>query len=190
MRTRATHGAWVGIAIAAVFVACARPSQFDRYLANQQWSDAALEFATDTALRHDERALYRAGILFGTPGRPTYDPPKARELLTALLSRYPASPYHDDANARLLLLDEIVRIQRDSARTEHELAGRVGTLTIETRDLKGRLDSAGVIADSLRSVIARMDAAARDRDSQLQALRRELQRLKEIDLKPRPPAKP
>jgi len=177
-------------AATVVIVACARPSRFERELAAQQWSDAALVFATDTALRHDEQALYRAGILFGTPGRPTYDAPKARELLSALITQFPGSDHRDDANARMLLLDEIVRLQRDSAHMQHDLEARVSTVTRESQALRARADSSMVLNDSLRAVIARMDTERRERDAQLQALRRELQRLKEIDLKPRPPAKP
>jgi Trp operon repressor len=177
-------------AATVVIAACAQPSQFERDLSAQQWSDAALVFATDTALRHDERALYRAGILFGTPGRPTYDAPKARELLAALLTQFPSSEHRDDANARMLLLGEIIRIQRDSARAERDLEARISTLTRESQALKTRADSSVAASDSLRGVITRMDAERREREAQLQVLRRELQRLKEIDLKPRPPAKP
>ena len=179
-----------GAAVAGMVAGCARPSRFDRYLADQQWSDAALEFAKDSALHDDENALYRAGLLFSTPGRPTYDPARARGLLAALINRFPGSSHRDEAAARMLLLDEIVRIQRDSARFERELAGQVSNLTHETQALRVRADSSSALADSLRGVIARMDADRRDRESQLQALRRELQRLKEIELKPRPATKP
>jgi Trp operon repressor len=185
------HCTAAGLCAATVVIAaCARPSRFERDLSAQQWSDAALIFASDTSLQHDEQALYRAGILFGTPGRPTYDAAKARELLSALVTQFPSTDHRDDANARMLLLDEIVRIQRDSARTERDLEARVSTLTRESQALRARADSSMTLNDSLRAVIARMDVERRERESQLQALRRELQRLKEIDLKPRPPAKP
>jgi hypothetical protein len=180
----------LGATVASMAAACTRPSRFDRYIAAQQWSDAALEFARDSALHDDEHALYRAGLLFSTPGRPTYDPARARELLTALINRFPDSSHRDEAAARILLLDEIVRVQRDSARFERELTGQVSNLTRETQALRVRADSSSALADSLRGVIARMEADRRDRESQLQALRRELQRLKEIDLKPRPATKP
>lgn len=185
------HCTAAGLCAATVVIAaCARPSQFERELSAQQWSDAALVFATDTSLRHDEEALYRAGILFGTPGRPTYDAAKARELLAALITEFPGSDHRDDANARMLLLDEIVRIQGDSARTERDLEARISTLTHESQALRARADSSMALNDSLRAVIARMDVERKERDAQLQTLRRELQRLKEIDLKPRPPGKP
>jgi hypothetical protein len=39
-------------------------------------------------------------------------------------------------------------------------------------------------------MVVRLEAERHDRDEQLKALKLELQRLKDIDLKPRPPIKP
>ena len=107
--------------ITLAFVGCARQSHFDKLIADQQWNDAANEFASDTALYTKESALYRAGTLFGTPGRPTYDPERARQLFATLLSRFPNTSRRDDARARMLLLDEVLRMRQESMKREHDL---------------------------------------------------------------------
>jgi len=170
--------------------ACVRPTPFDRYLADDKWSEAAREFESDSALRSSENGLYGGGVVFGTPGRPTYDPAKARELFIALLSRYPETDHRADATARMLLLEDVLRARRDAAQLERELEARIANLTRETRDLRARADSIAAPNDSLRAVVTRLEAERREREEQLRALRLELQRLKEIDLKPRPPVKP
>ncbi|HEY4132809.1 MAG TPA: hypothetical protein VGM50_19505 [Gemmatimonadaceae bacterium] len=177
------------VIIVAIAVACAKPSQFDRLIADEQWNDAAKEFSADSALYTKEDALYRAGTLFGTPGRPTYDPERARQLFATLLSRFPNTTHRDDARARMLLLDEVLRMRQQAMQREHDLETQIAALTKQTRDLRTRADSVSTASDSLRSAVVRIDADRRDKESQLQALRRELQRLKEIDLKPRPPGK-
>lgn len=170
----------------AVTTACA-PTQFDRYLANQQWADAARVFAADSSLQNDEHALYEAGVLYGSPGRPTFDADRSRALLRRLLTRFPRSKYRGAASDRLSLLDEIARARRESGAHERELTARIDALTIETRQLQTRLDSLSGQGDQLRRSAARAEAELRDREEQLRILRNELQRLKEIDLKPRPP---
>jgi len=68
------------------------------------------------------------------------------------------------------------------------LAAEIEALTADTRLLRARLDSVSMQSDQIRRNSTRLEAELRDRDEQLRTLRRELQRLKEIDLKPRPPA--
>src|SRR5262245_48920388 len=80
----------------------AHPTQFHRYVSAGQWTDAAREFAADSTLRRSDFAMYEAGLLFGTPGRPTYDPPKARDVLSTLLAQFPESKYRDEATGRML----------------------------------------------------------------------------------------
>ncbi|MEP6491859.1 MAG: hypothetical protein ABJF01_04235 [bacterium] len=166
-----------------------RPTQFDRDFVAEQWSDAAREFAADPSLRNNENALYRAGVLFGTPRRPTYDPAKALDLLSTLLTRFPQTGHRADATARLLLLQDVLRLQREAGLHEIELQERVAALTREIRDVRARLDLSTAQIDSLRGVLARLEADRREREEQLRTLRQELHRLKEIDLRPRrPPA--
>ena len=176
--------------LATAVVACAHPSQFERYIAGGQWSEAAHEFESDSSLLKNERSLYQAGLLYGTPGRSTYDPERARGLLSTLLVRFPDTKYRSDASSRAALLDETLQTHREAEAREHELSVRIAQLELETRGLRARADSMAVQGDSLRAVIGRLEAERRDREDQLRALRLELQQLKEIDLKPRrrPPA--
>ena len=178
--------------IAALLAAtCTHPTQFERYISNQQWTDAAREFAADSSLRNSDRALYQAGVLFGTPKIVTYDPLKSRDLLSLLLMRFPNTAFSVDARGRLLLIDEVLHAQRAAADRQQELESQVAQLTKDYRTLRARIDSGSFQTDSLRTALGRVEADRREKDEQLKALRLELQRLKEIDLKPRssrPPA--
>jgi hypothetical protein len=151
---------------------------------------AARAFSSDTSLRNNEQALYRAAVLYGTPSRPTYQPDTARALLSRLLTRFPATMHREDALTRLSLLDQLVTTQRAAEVREHELEARIDVLVRQTRELRGRADSTSSQSDSLRLAITRLEAERKERDDQIKALRLELQQLKEIDLKPRPPARP
>lgn len=169
-------------------VACASTTQFDRYLDERRWSDAARAFSADSSLLNDDRALYAAGVLYGSPERPTYDPAIASDVLRRLISRFPQSKYRNDAASRLALLDQVISARRDAENRQRELAAEIESLTADTRLLRARLDSVSLQSDQIRRNSTRLEAELRDRDEQLRTLRRELQRLKEIDLKPRPPS--
>jgi len=169
-------------------VACVTTTQFDRYLDERRWADAARVFSADSSLLNNDRALYAAGVLYGSPERPTYDPAIASDLLRRLISRFPESKYRGDASSRLALLDQVINARRDSEKRQRELAAEIEALTADTRLLRARLDSVSMQSDQIRRNSTRLEAELRDRDEQLRTLRRELQRLKEIDLKPRPPA--
>jgi len=169
-------------------VACVTTTQFDRYLDERRWADAARVFSADSSLLNNDRALYAAGVLYGSPERPTYDPAIASDLLRRLISRFPESKYRGDASSRLALLDQVINARRDSEKRQRELAAEIEALTADTRLLRARLDSVSMQSDQIRRNSTRLEAELRDRDEQLRSLRRELQRLKEIDLKPRPPA--
>ena len=60
------------------------------------------------------------------------------------------------------------------------MAARMDTLVVKLQDLQ-------VQNDSLRRSANRMESEIRDREEQIKAIRLELQKLKEIDLKPRRP---
>jgi hypothetical protein len=170
----------------AATTACAT-SQFDMYLSRQQWADAARVFVADSSLQNDEHALFEAGVLYGSPSRPTFDPERSRALLRRLISRFPESKYLGPAADRLALLDEVARAKRDAEAHERELTAKIDALTTEARQLHVRLDSLSGQSDQLRRSAARAEAELHDREEQIRALRNELQRLKEIDLKPRRP---
>ena len=169
-------------AILSMWACASRP--FDRLLSEQRWADAAQLFAGDSTLANDEHALYSAGVLFGSPSRPTYDPERARILFRRLLTTFPASTYAPDAVDRVALLDEVLRARSGIARMR-ELEARIAELTAQQVRLRAGLDSAQAQSDASRRSAARLEADVRDRDEQLRALRLELKQLKEIDLKPR-----
>lgn len=164
-------------------LACVHASQFDRYLAGEQWTDAAREFSTDPSLRLDEHELYRAGLLYGTPGRVTYNPDTARVLFAALLNRFPSTSHHEDVEARLAFLDQLVIAKHTAEARIQRLELQIDSLGREARLARSRADSIGAQSDSLRGAITRLEGDRRDRDKQLDQLRKELQQLKEIDLK-------
>lgn len=76
--------AWLGIAFSS---ACASASGRSR---------------TDMA-----DTLYRAALLHASPHRPTYDPDRAAELLSAFIERFPLDSRRSDAADRLALVNEV-----------------------------------------------------------------------------------
>ncbi len=180
----------VAAGLALLAAGCARATQFDRYYANSQWADAAREFSSDSAASLNEHELYRAALVYGTPGRSTFNPTKGRQLLVLLLARFPESAHRDDAESRLMLVNDMLQTREDGARKEHELEGRIAELTRQTQELRARADSSVAQSDSLRAALTKLETERKEREEQLRALRLELQQLKEIDLKSRPPTKP
>jgi chromosome segregation ATPase len=76
-----------------------------------------------------------------------------------------------------------VQPQADATTLELRMAAmsaRMDTLRLQLEALQSQ-------NDSLRRSAGRMETEIRDRDEQIRAIRLELQRLKEIDLKPRRP---
>ena len=63
---------------------------------------------------------------------------------------------------------------------------RLAAMTARMDTLVAHLEELQARNDSLRRSSTRMESEIRDRDEQIKAIRLELQRLKEIDLKPRP----
>lgn len=176
----------VTLLVAAACIHRARP--FDEHYSASRWSEASAAFLADSGLANDERALYRAALLYGTPGRPTYQPERADTLLRRLLSRYPNTRFRAEASEQLAVVSALVRERESVASRTTAIERRIQELTTATDGLRRRLDSLSVTADSLRRHTARLEADLRDRDEQLRAARLELQRLKEIDLKsPRKP---
>lgn len=174
------------VAVVATTAACAglqRPRNFT----DQDWVAAAREFDRDSSQHRDEKSLYRAGFLFGTPGRPMYDPIKAQGLLTEFVDRFPDSNHREEVKDRLVLLEDVVQTQRSAIARQKEIESRLETATSEARVLRERLDSASVQGEQARKAAAKLESDLKDREEQVRALRLELQRLKEIDLKPRRP---
>jgi hypothetical protein len=169
--------------------ACVRPP-FQQDIADGRWSDAKTAFESDTSLMNDDWALLEAAKLYGSPGRGAYDPRRSRMLLQRLLARNPRSQYRVEAQDRLALIEGVLR-ERDSVSAERRtLDDRITQLSNEMRRLHGTLDSAIARNDTLQRNVTRLEADLRDREDQLRALRVELARLKQIDLNPRPAARP
>lgn len=180
-----TPGAGVlAIVLCLGVVGCA-PPRFEQYVDAHRWSDAAQLFNADTALLRNDRAVYEAANLFGTPGLSTYDATRARDLYRRVLADFPTSRYRQEAFERLALLEALIRGQGEAMSQQQALEARIAQLTTSTRQLRAALDSATALADSTRRATAKLEADLHERDDQLRALRLELQQLKAIDLKPR-----
>lgn len=176
-------------------VACA-PSAFHRHIDARRWTEAAQAFAADSALLEDERALYRAALLHGTPGTPVYDPARARALLERLLALRPDRGQREAATHLLPMLQELERSAL-LERRESELQAEIERLQREVERLLAVRDalSERLAVEQeqrmlLRRAVDRLELGLREREEQLRALRTELDRLKAIDLRPPPPGLP
>jgi hypothetical protein len=165
-----------------------RSRPFDEYFVASRWMDASAAFMADSSLMNDERALHRAALLYGTPGRATYRPERADSILRRLLTRFPDSRFSGEAGEQLAMIEALVRERASAAGRIALLERRSAELDSTVRVLRQRLDALGSQSDSLRRSWGGLELDLRDRDEQLRSLRLELQRLKEIDLKP--PRKP
>lgn len=181
-----TPGAGVLTLVLCLGLAACAPPRFEQYVDAHRWSDAAELFSADTSLLRNDRAVYEAANLFGTPGLSTFDATRARDLYRRLLASFPTSRYRQDAFERLALLEALVRARGEATSRQQALEAQIAQLTARTRQLRAALDSANALADSTRHAAAKLEADLRERDDQLRALRLELQQLKAIDLKPRP----
>ncbi|HEX3866739.1 MAG TPA: HAMP domain-containing sensor histidine kinase [Gemmatimonadaceae bacterium] len=188
-RAAGTTAVAVGAMMILSTTSCA-PPVFERYVSQERWSDAAHAFAADSSLLNDEHALFEAGTLYGSPKRGEYDPARARELLQRLLIRFPSTRYRVEAADRLALIDSMTQARDASAARARDVEAQIAQLAADRQRMRAALDSANARGDSLQRATSRIEADLRDRDEQLRALRMELVRLKEIDLKPRPPAHP
>lgn len=178
------------IAAATIAIAACTPAPFQRAISRGRWNDAAAAFSADSSLMNDERALFDAGELFSSPVRGAYDPARAQLLLRRLLDGFPETKYNVEARDRLALVDAVLRERDSSSARTRMVEGQIAQLTAESRRTRAMLDSVTARNDALERSSARLEADLKDKDEQLRALRTELARLKEIDLKPRPAAKP
>lgn len=186
--SRVVRAAGVACAIATL-AACVRPP-FQRYIEEERWADAKTAFESDSSLMNEDWALFDAAKLYSSPSRGAYDPGRARVMLQVLLARNPKSQYRVEAQDRLALVEGVLH-ERDSLSMERRtLDDRIAQLTNESRRLRLSLDSATARTDTLQRNVSRLEVDLRDREDQLRALRVELARLKQIDLNPRPAARP
>lgn len=179
----------LAISAMALAAACTRPP-FQRYLDEGRWADATAAFNADSSLMNDDWAMLQVARLYSSPDRGSYDLGKARLLLQRLLARNPQSKYRDDARDRLALIEGVLHERDSVAAQRRALDDRIAQLTNDTRRLRASLDSVSARSDTLQRNVSRIELDLRDREDQLRALRLELSRLKEIDLNPRPVARP
>src|SRR5690625_5422464 len=66
--------------------ACAT-SRFDQHFEAGEYTAASRIFEQESALREDEDALFRAGLIYALPTSPVYDPARARALFDELIDR-------------------------------------------------------------------------------------------------------
>ena len=178
-----------------LFAACAHaPSTtaFDDHLRHQRWTDAAAAFERDSSLHDDVRALERAAELYATPNRATWDPDRAAALYEEareLASGHRLSP---EAARISALVDEVIRVRAERRARERELLdalARADSATHTVRLERERLLAIVAVNDEERALlvrlVARLESELRERESQMGALRSELNRLKAIDLSPR-----
>ena len=85
--------------------ACATPAF--RQHGNVGHNNAGATFTRDTTRSWNPDSLYQAAVLHASPERPTYDPDRAADLLSAFVERFPADTRRSDAAARLALVNEI-----------------------------------------------------------------------------------
>lgn len=98
-------------ALAAAVAACAT-SSFHRHVEAERYEAALEAFEADSSLHQEEDALYRAGVLYATPGSPGYDPARGLETLERLLRIHPATPHRREADRLLALLAEVDSLHR------------------------------------------------------------------------------
>lgn len=179
-----------GAVVALALAACAHsPSSFQQRVEARQWTEAAEEFAADSALLRDEESLFLAALLYGTPSAAVYDPARARDLLERLLVLHPRSRHRPMAThllPMLVTLDEARQTTRRVAQLERELADRrreIADLRTVRDALLKHIAGEEVAREGAMRRINRLEADLRARERELTRLRTALQRMKTIDLR-------
>ena len=89
---------------------------FREHYAAGRLEAAAEAFEADSSLHDEAGALYRAGLLYGTPGSPVYDPARAAEQLGRLLELHPEADRARGARTVLRLLTRADSLARQLER--------------------------------------------------------------------------
>ena len=101
-------GVWAGCASSA--------GPFREHYEAGRLEAAAEAFEADSSLHDDAGALFRAGMLYGTPGSPVYDPSRAVERLGRLLELHPEHDRAREARTVLRLLTRADSLARQLER--------------------------------------------------------------------------
>lgn len=183
----------IGLAVLLASAGCAT-SQFDQHFEARRFGAAARAFDADPSLHDSERALFRAGVLHALPRSPAYEPDHARTLLNRLLLLYPETAHREEATRLLAFLAELERLEEETVRRERALQRDIETSTAEIVHLQHRIGwlEARIEVQRwhgrfLRKFIDRLETDLQEKERQLQALRDQLDRLKELDLQSAPP---
>lgn len=158
---------------------------FERAFESGRHEEALATFARDTSLHTDEEPLFRVGLLRATPGRPFYDPDRARQLLNRLVEVHPDTDFRPYAEGLLSLLD---RVEETTSRVE-ALRAELAETEARTDSLRSALRETGVRVDSLEDELA----VAEQVEKKLQAalaraarLEKQLEQLKQVHLQQPP----
>lgn len=175
-----------------VSAACAA-SPFDRHYDAHRWPEATRAFEADSSLHDHPDAVYRAALLYATPGSETFQPARARQLFERLLTLGPGLARQEAAIGMIRLLDEVESVRAANDRRERQLRAELEAAEREAADLRQRIVSLESRFrqqeeqnERLRQVAAQLAADLRDRERRMEALGEELDRLKQIDLRPTP----
>jgi septal ring factor EnvC (AmiA/AmiB activator) len=172
-----------GLALAAA--ACAT-SRFDALYGAGRYQEAVRVYRADTTLHHQEKALYRTGLMHALPGSPVYDPTLARTQLERLLTLFPKTGYRTEASRLISLLREVDRQREAASRTRDRaarLSARVDTLYRRLARVEDDLDQRRAHLQTLEALNERLQADLKAREDSLTRLRTELRKLKAIDLR-------
>ncbi|MCG8470060.1 MAG: ATP-binding protein [Gemmatimonadetes bacterium] len=85
------------------------PHPFDVHFEGGDWAAAAAAFEDDITLHADERALFRAGLVYAMPGSGVFNRGRARARLDDLLALFPESSYRGIAEVVRGLVAELDR---------------------------------------------------------------------------------
>lgn len=120
---RADTGSRVGLGAVGILVLCgmwagcaSSAGPFREHYEAGRLEAAAEAFEADSSLHDDAGALFRAGLLYGTPGSPVYDPAQAVERLRRLLELHPEDDRSREARSVLRLLTRADSLARQLER--------------------------------------------------------------------------
>ena len=99
------------LVIAVVVGGCARPVRPAPAL--PRVADSVAVIAADSAIANSADALYGAGLKYGTPGQPSYDPERGVAALQQFVALYPRDRRSPAAQERLALLEEIRALRQE-----------------------------------------------------------------------------
>lgn len=124
--------------VSVLAMACAKQRFYREYEAGD-FASAARTFEADSALWNDEKALYRAGLIYCTPDSGVFDPWLAERSLVRLLVLHPETRHEPEAVALLGLLREVQELTgrvEEEAQHRESLASEIAALRRQLEQLK------------------------------------------------------